>query len=363
MSVPFYFKLKQPWRGIFAVLFTAALGAIFYYVGTQKLWWEEAVKPISYVMLPNYLLVLFCWMFIYSNYFHFWPFGKLSQPAQGIASTLTIIVLSGANFYILNNMAHWGAHLFYISSAWLFWIFMLGAWTDDPLVKQYQDKQPLCGISAYVITLGMALLTWWFTPATFLGNASGFPFTWFLAAVVIAFCLQMWPIQIGLPWRAFGIAGWFVVLSFIIIWLHKAAGMDPFAATFPVPSGTDAATGYPIFQANKAGTFDIVLLLSILTPVALFQMWPFHKLSPLMKGSMWIVLGSAIGIVAYWIITRISLDPLVISKVVTWGFCLFVGMFVYYSVFWGAMAPEPGAELERVQQAAPQAARAKAGAA
>ena len=361
MSIPFYFKLKQPWRGIFAVLFTAALGAIFYYVGTQKLWWEESVKPISYVMLPNYLLVLFCWMFVYSNYFHFWPWGKLSQPAQGIASTLTIIVVSGISFYILNNMAHWGAYLFYISSAWLFWIFMLGAWTDDPLVKQYQDKQPLCGISALVITLGMALLTWWFTPATFLGNASGFPFTWFIAATLIAFCLQMWPIQIGLPWRAFGTAGWFVVLSFIIIWLHKAAGMDPFAATFPVPSGTDAATGYPIFQANKAGTFDIVLLLSILTPVALFQMWPFHKLSPLTKGSMWIVLGSAIGIVAYWIITRISLDPVVISKVITWGFCLFVGMFVYYSVFWGAMAPVPGSELappvkEAGLEAAPAAA-------
>ena len=176
MSVPFYFKLKQPLRGVLAMIFTVAIAAIFYYVGTQKFWWEEAVKPISYVMLPNYLLLLFVWMFIYGNYFHFWPWGKLPQPVQGMATTLTIIVLSGVNFYILNNMAHWGAYLFYICSAWLFWIFMLGAWTDNPLATQYAAKQPLCGISGYVITFGMALLTWWVLPATFLGNATGVPF-------------------------------------------------------------------------------------------------------------------------------------------------------------------------------------------
>ena len=138
----------------------------------------------------------------------------------------------------------------------------------------------------------MALLTWWIVPPSFLGNASGFPFTWFIVATAIGFCLQMFPIQIGLPWRAFGIAGWFAVLCLLIIWIEKALGMDPFAVTFPVPSGTDAATGYPIFMAAKPNTFGILLSLSILTPVALFQMWPFHKPPPLTKGSMWLVLGS-----------------------------------------------------------------------
>jgi hypothetical protein len=355
VSVPFYFKLKQPLRGILAVIFTIAVGAIFYYLGSQKFWWEEAVKPISFAVLPNYLLVLFAWMFVYANYFHFWPWGKLSQPLQGVASTLTIIVLSGINFYVLNNMAHWGAHLFYISSAWLFWIFMFGAWTDNPLATQYAGKQPICGVSGYVITLGMALLTWWLAPASFLGNASGVPFTWFLVAVAIAFCLQMFPIQIGLPWRAFGILGWFVVLSFLLIWVLKALGLDPFAVTFPVPASMDEATGYPVFLAAKGSTFSIVLLMSILTPVALFQMWPFHKLSYLRKGFLWMVLGTGIGIVAYWIITSISLDPVVISKVVTWGFCLFVGMFVYYTNFAGALAPDPGAQVavpERKEAAA-----------
>jgi hypothetical protein len=357
MSVPFYFKMKQPLRGLCAVFFTMLVGAVFYFVGTQRLWWEESVKPISYVVLPSYLLMLFVRMFIYGNYFHYWPWSKLSQPTQGIATTLTIVVLSGINFYILNNMAHWGAHLFYISSAWLFWIFMLGAWTDNPLATQYAAKQPLCGISSYVITFGLALLTWWILPATFLGNATGVPFTWFIAAVLIAFCLQMFPVQIGLPWRAFGITGWFVVISFLLVWILKSAGLDPFAATFPYPSAVDEATGYPIFQAAKGGTFSIVLLLSILTPVALFQMWPFHKLSPLRKGFLWIVLGTAIGILAYWIITSITLDPVVIAKVVTWGFCLFVGMFVYYTNFWGAMAPDPGAQVAQPQQSAAEAGK------
>ncbi len=355
MSVPFYFKMKQPLRGLCAVTFTLVIAAIFYYVGTQKFWWEEAVKPISYAVLPNYLLMLFVWMFIYGNYFHFWPWSKLSQPTQGIVVTLTIIVLSGINFYILNNMAHWGSYLMSIGSAWLFWIFMLGAWTDNPLATQYAAKQPLCGISSYVITFGLALLTWWIIPATFLGNATGVPFTWFLAAVLIAFALQMFPIRIGLPWRAFGITGWFVMLSFLFVWIYKAAGIDPFVVTFPIPSAIDTVTGYPIFEPAKGATFGIVLLLSILTPVALFQMWPFHKLSSLQKGSLWIVLGALIGTLSYWIITSITLDPVVIAKVVTWGFCLFVGMFVYYTNFWGAMAPDPGAQVAQPQQTASEA--------
>lgn len=362
MTIPFYFKAKQPVRGLFAIVFTLVIAAIFYYVGTQTVWWEEAAKPISYVMLPNYLLVLFAWMFIYANYFHFWPWGKLAQPLQGIASTLTIIVLAGINFYILNNMAHWGAHLFYISSAWLFWIFMLSAWTDNPLSTQYAAKQPLCGISGYVITVGLALLTWWILPATFLGNATGVPFTWFIAAVLIAFCLQLFPVQIGLPWRAFGILGWFVVISFVLVWILKAAGLDPFAVAFPYPSGVDGS-GVPIFEPAKGNAFGIILLLGILAPVALFQMWPLHKLSYLKKGFIWIALGTLIGILSYWIVVSISLDPIVIAKVVTWGFCLFVGMFVYYVNFWGAQAPDPGASLVQPEQAAaePEAAYAKVG--
>ncbi len=341
--MPFYYRIGQPWRGLLAILFSAALGAIFYFAGTQKLLWSEDLKSYAYAALPAYLLVLFVWMFVYQHFFQFWPWGKLSQPTRGIAVTLTIVIASAINFYVLFYMAHWGAHFMSIVSAWLFWVNMLSVFTDNPLVTQYRGKQPLCGISGYVITFGMALLTWWIVPQTFLGNNTGVPFIWFTAAVFIAFCLHLFPVQIALPWRAIGLTGWFVTISFILAWIFKAAGVDAFEVV---------AQGEPA----KGSIFGVILLLGLLVPVAMFQMWPFNKLPPLQKGFLWIVLGILLGIGGYWAFISITLDPVIITKAVTVCFCFFLGMFTYFVNFDGAMAPIAVSEQEAAAAAAHHAA-------
>lgn len=344
MSAPFYFKIRQPLRGLSAVLITVIIAAIFYYVGTQKFWYEESVRPISWIIFNNYLLLLFSWMFIYAYYFQFWPWSKLSQPAQGLAVTATIIVCAGITFYIMNNMAHWGAHIFPIASCWLFWILFFGGWTDNALATQYYGKQVLGGVSAFFITLGFALLTWYILPSTFLGNVtSSLPFVWFLASTLIGLCLKDYPVQIAHPWRAFGFVGWFAAITFIAIWILKSINLDPLAVTYPVPAGLDELTGSPIFYAAKSSVFQLCVLVSLCGATALFQFWPFHRISPVEKGLLSIVFAAAVGIAVYLAIISVTTDPVVISKVVTWGFCVFVGVFTYYTNFGGAMAPDPGA--------------------
>ncbi len=344
MSVPFYFKLKQPFRGLFAVIFTVVIAAIFYYVGSQKFWYEESVQPLSWIIFTNFLILLFVWMFVYAYYFQFWPWSKLSQPLQGLAITFTIIVCAGVTYYIMYHMAHWGAYIFGISSAWLFWILVLSGWTDYPLAVQYAGRQVLGGVSAFFITLGLGLLTWYTLPAVFLGNATGgLPFIWFLTSTLIGLCLKDFPVQIAHPWRVFGFVGWFAALTFLFIWVFKAAGVDALAVSYPVPAGMDTA-GNPVFEAARGSTAMLCVLVAIIAPIALFQYWPFHKLPPLQKGFAWMAISTGLGIAAYFIVTSVSVDPVVISKVVTWGFCIFVGMFVYYTNFGGALAPDPASD-------------------
>ncbi len=344
MTSPFYYRIRQPFRGLLAVLFVIVVGAIFYYIGTQKFWWPAPAKPISFIALPLYLLILFPWIFMYEKYFHFWPWNGFSQPARGIGASITVIVSAGVHFYILNNMAHWGAYMFDIASAWLFWIFMCGPFLDSPWDKAYKGKQPITGISGMVSTFGLALITFWIIPEEFLGQRTGLPFTWFTAAVLMFFVLKGFPVQIGLPARALAIPGWFAALAFVEIWAQKSIGADPFAETFP--AGT---------EPMKGALFMTAWLMAIQVPVGLFQMWPFHRFSPLKKGFLWIVLGTVIGALVYWLEITISLDPPVTAKVVTWSFCLFIGFFLYYVCLEGEQAPDPAADLARAPESVPEA--------
>ncbi len=195
-----------------------------------------------------------------------------------------------------------------------------------------------------ILILGEGQLTWYTLPAVFLGNATGgLPFIWFLASTLIGLCLKDFPVQIAHPWRVFGFVGWFAALTFLFIWVFKAAGVDALAVTYPVPAGMDTA-GNPVFEAARGSTAMLCVLVAIIAPIALFQYWPFHKLPPLQKGFAWMAISTGLGIAAYFIVTSFSVDPVVISKVVTWGFCIFVGMFVYYTNFGGALAPDPASE-------------------
>lgn len=77
------------------------------------------------------------------------------------------------------------------------------------------------------------------------------------------------------------------------------------------------------------------------------------------KGFLWILLGGALGIAAYFIVFAITgREPRTITNLSTWGFCLFVGIFVYYINFEGAMAPDPTcvAVVQHATEVAPEAA-------
>jgi hypothetical protein len=90
----------------------------------------------------------------------------------------------------------------------------------------------------------------------------------------------------------------------------------------------------------KGTLFFEVYLLCILWPVQLFQMWPFHKIPNVPRGIIFNVPTAVAGALITWLIwVLVDANPMTIAKVVTWGFCLFIGMYLFMYCFQAAHAP------------------------
>src|SRR3989304_10613721 len=96
--MPFYHRMNQPWRGLFAMVLCTAIGVLLYYVFSLSFWWQgSAANPQGNTpgsaLLPLYLIFVLVWVFLLVFYFGNWPFSKMSQPGQGIALSLWALVL------------------------------------------------------------------------------------------------------------------------------------------------------------------------------------------------------------------------------------------------------------------------------
>jgi len=317
--------LRQPIKGVVLSLVFVAVGAIIYYVGSADLWWLPEVEPIWYAMLPLPLVMVFNWIFIFMLYGQNWPFQKFSQPIQGMLASIAALVLGAITYYIINHMAHWGAYIFPIGVAWLFWQFALGPWSGNPIGNAHQFKQPITMISGFIVTLGFALISFWIIPPEVLGKFTGIPFVWFVVAVIIVFTWQMWPIQVANPIVL--LPGYLAFFSFILLWLLSTAGLDFFA--------TPGSAEY-----GRSGAYMLVLLLCFLVPNISFQFWPIHRLSPWWRGFIVTIFAIVASILIYWLLFSISDGAYsFLAKTMTWGFCIFIAMFLYYGLFGGAAAP------------------------
>jgi len=223
------------------------------------------------------------------------------------------------------HILHLGDYIFSIGVAWLFWLFTLGPWTGNPIGNAYQFKQPITMFSAFIVTLGLGFLTWWIVPIEFLGKMTGFPFVWFVLAVIIVFTWQMWPIQVKSP--IILLVGYMAFFSFVLLWILSSSGMDFFAA----PGSA---------QYGRAGAFLLILLLAYLVPNVWFQFWPIHRLSPWWRGFIVVIFGTVVAVLVYRLLFSIGGGKYpFLAKTMAWGFCIFVGMFLYYTMGGGAMAP------------------------
>lgn len=331
--MPFYHRIAQPWRGVFAVVLCAVLGALIYYAGSLSFWWQgSAANPDGNTpggaLLPLYLIFVLVWTFLLTFFFEGWPFKSLSQPGQGIMASLLALVLAAVTYYVFDHMARWAGMIFPIGVAWLVWIFSLGPFAGGPLNKAYQGKQPITGISGFITTLGFTLITVWIIPEQWKGIAVGFPFVWFAVAIWFFMLWPTWPLPAS-PVTTQWITrlGYFGFFSFVILWVLSAVGL-------------------PFFADNRASGFALIYLLAILVPVGLFQYWPFHKVGEVGRGWIWFVITAIVGVIAYLIVNSFAPTERALfdAKVVTWGLALFTGYWFYTLLAGGAAAPAPGSE-------------------
>ncbi len=327
---PFYYKIKQPTRGVVSTFIIAAVATSLYWIGGLNFWW--ASSPLarggvsSYTILPLALIMAFCWSLIFIHYLINWPFQKFSQPAQGALAALTCLVLGGAT-YAFAQMANWTDHLFDICICWLFWIIFLGPFGDNPIVSAYQGKQPISGITGFIATLGLGLLTWWLIPESFLGMKTGFPWIWFFFAIVFFRVWPQWPFP---RTRAHVIirVGYLSFFTFVLLWVLDAVGLNFFTNT------------------TRANVFILVWMTTILVPVRLFQFWPFHHISEVPRGWLWLAISTILAMVIYCLLASLSphapeLRNEVMTKTVAWGFCFFLSYYFYWGMAAGQWAPPP----------------------
>jgi len=332
-KLPFYMRIDQPWRGILLVIMSILIGLAFYYVGTASFMWTAAEAPISYLLLGMPGLIIFAAMFLFQMYGFNWFFFKFKQPAQFIVGSLFTILFGAVVYLIMAKVVKFEAvDIGIIGIAWLFWILALGGWTGMPIAEAFRFKQPITIITGFIVTFGLALISWWLIPATFHGVNTGLPFLWFLVTAIFGFAWSNWPMQVNKNFIIV-LMGYVGMFTFIFIWLMRLAGLDYFA-----PFGSP--------EYNRGGAFLNWYMMMLFFQIVCFQFWPFHKLPNFWKGLCVNILGLVLGIVAYLVITNMGAAAgdyiwMWYGKVTSFGLSLFVGIFLFFTMGGMAMAPPP----------------------
>ncbi len=324
------FRIGQPVRGFLALAIMVVVGLAIYFVARLDIWYPGLPAGSGVAMLALPLLFVFVWLFLFMLYFANWPFQKVSQPWQGILVSLLVLVLGCITYYIFHHMLHWTAHIFTIGVLWLIWAFGLGGFAGNPIPTAYGGKQPISGIIGAITTLGLTLVTWWIIPDQFLGaffagaspyvagGLTGFPFVWFLIAVMFMMVWPLWPFPAAPQgtqlWVRLGFLGFF---SFVLLWILKAIGLDWF--TNPM-----------------APLFILTVLHPLLWWALLFQFWPVHGIREAPRGFIVFIVGSLAGIlVFYFVMPLLAWDHFALQ------FCFFISLFLYFAMGQGMLMPPP----------------------
>lgn len=336
--MPFMYEIKQPWRGLLGSIITAFIGIVLYLLVVN--WWRPWGET-SWLVAAQYFFWVFNWIFWLLFHFSNWPFQKIAQPWQGLLGLLVALLLAWPTRLLMHTIG-WDAQQFNLGVAIMFWIFLLSAWSEMPLFTAYKGKQPLTGINGFVTSAGLGLLTFFFLPQRqILGIELGFPFLWFVVAVVFAVIFEDWPFHtLKQPMKAFVLVGYLSLFSFICYGVLYYFGLDLYAL--------DA----------RAGAFLLIYLLALLVPPGLFDNWPLHKLHTIPRGIITIIYTTTISILLFRYLLANSPSPgpslypgtelafvtsqfIFLFKVLVLSQCLFIGWWVYFGLMGMARAPKP----------------------
>lgn len=336
--MPFLYDIQQPWRGLLGLIITAFIGIGLYFIFVH--WWRPWGEQ-SWLVAAQYFFWVFNWIFWLLFHFNNWPFQKMSQPWQGVSGMLLALLLAWPTRQLMHAVA-WDRQQFNLGVAIMFWIFLLSVWSGMPLFAAHQGKQPLTGINGFVTSTGLGLLTFFFLPERqILGMELGFPFVWFVVAVVFGVILEDWPFHTcNQPMKALVLVGYLSLFSFACYGVLYYFGLDLYAL--------DA----------KAGAFLLIYLLVLLVPPGLFNNWPLHRLHTIPRGIITIVLATAVAILLFRYLVALSPSPgpslypgtefafitaqfVFLFKVLVMGQCLFIGWWAYFGLMGMAKAPRP----------------------
>lgn len=320
-------KIAQPWRGLVLAIIAAVVTALVYYVGIMPVWYDEAIKPLSWAYFPLPMLLMFGYIFVYLFFGANWPFTALPQPLSGILTSIVIFILGFVSYWIFHSVG-WDGVIFPLVSIWLAVIFTLGPWSNMYLGTLIGYEQPQCLINSLITTLGLSLIILWMVPMDWMGKTgTQVPFFWFDVATFFSFALGLWPFAHAKS-PALPLLGYFGVFTLVIIWFFYAIGMDPFAAP-----------GTPAY--GLASLAHLLWLLSMFIPIMLFQWWPFHKITPVLRGIVLTIVAIVVTMVIFKSI--VSCGPLVTGKATTVGFALFVALWFMYGICgYAGLPPVPG---------------------
>jgi len=285
---PFLARMKQPWRGLIQWPIMGVVTVLLMLIFVQ--WWQPWGPPDaaagdfgSVLTFSLWLVGCFGWFAWFAFHAGNWPFHKLGQPLQGICAIAASTVGFTLAFLFFYNYLGWGDQLFSLMICWYFWTLVFSTLSGLPLLNAYKGKQPLTAIVGFCLTWAAALVTWYALPAAgtgefFQGTAFGFPFPWFLIAVITFWIIQLWPMgNIKQPLHLIIHLGLWTFWMLVLLVILRAFGLNYW----------EPVTGAHYLEAGVWVAISINVGIWITTT---FQMWPFHRLPFAGRAVLWVFL-------------------------------------------------------------------------